>query len=302
MNFEVVRIEPVELEGPAELLEKNLMSPFAWRVDAEDDDDESKGELRVMVRAVPPDKTKGEESGRIWYGKGDPDGLIFRMQNQALITPGPSAEDIKGCEDPTVVQEADGCIVYYTGVEDDGNGHLCYVKGDGIENLTKHGIAHESTKTEKNTKEATVLRNDDDTWRLLFEYAQDGQSKIGLGFSDGPEGPWSEKPDPFSARPEKWDRYHLSTGPLLRTNPERPVMFYNGADKDADWQIGWVALSKDLGEEVERCDGPVIAKPAESDGSRDISFAASLVTKGDEIWLYFSKNDEKLFRATLKQV
>ena len=79
-------------------------------------------------------------------------------------------------------------------------------------------------------------------------------------------------------------------------------MFYNGANKDADWGIGWVALNKDLTTEVERCDGPVIAKPAKPDGSRDISFAASLVTKGDEIWLYYSKNDEELFRATLKQI
>lgn len=300
MDFEVVRIDPVKLEGPRELLEQNLMSPFAWRVG--DDEDEGEGQLRVMVRAVPPDKKKGEESGRIWYGKGRPDGLTFEMQDEALITPGPGDDDIQGCEDPTVVQETDDCIVYYTGVEKGGAGHLCYVKGDGIENLSKRGIAHKSSKTEKNTKEATVLRNDDDTWRLLFEYAHEGQSKIGLGFSDDPEGPWTEKPDPFSARPDKWDKYHLSTGPLLRTDPERPVMFYNGADKDADWGIGWVALTKDLTAEVERCDGPVISPPNDPDGSRDIAFAASLVMKGDEIWLYYSKNDEELFRATLKQI
>ena len=215
MNFDVVRIEPVRLEGPPELLDKNLMSPFAWTVGDGDD-----GELRALVRAVPPDKQPGEQSGRLWYGEGDAGGPVFRMQDQPLITPGPGAEDAMGCEDPTVVQVDDGYIVYYTGVEDGGAGNLCCLKGESIESLEKQGVALKSTRTDKNTKEATILRNDD-TWRLLFEYAHGGQSKIGLAFGAEPDGPWTEQADPFSARPDKWDKYHLSTGPLLRTDPER---------------------------------------------------------------------------------
>ena len=295
MDFEVIRTEPVRLEGPDELLRHNLMSPFAWRTDDE------AGELLMLVRATPPDKKKGEESGRIWFGRDAGDGLTFRMQDRALITPGPGDDDIKGCEDPTVVQDADGYVVYYTGVESGGGGHLCCATGPDVEHLTKRGVAHRSTQTEKNTKEATLLRGGGD-WRLLFEYAHDGRSRIGLGVGDALEGPWTERPDPFEARADSWDKWHLSTGPLLRTDPERPVMFYNGADKDADWAIGWVALTADLSGVIARCEHPVISPPAEADGSRDISFAASLVTSGDEIWLYYSRNDRRLFRATLKQV
>ena len=57
-GFEVDRIDDVALDGPEELLARNLMSPFAWRVQGD-------AGLMVLVRAVPPDKGDDEESGRI---------------------------------------------------------------------------------------------------------------------------------------------------------------------------------------------------------------------------------------------
>jgi predicted GH43/DUF377 family glycosyl hydrolase len=294
VKFNVKSIDPVQLKGPKALLDKNLMSPFTWRANDE-------GELLMLVRAVPPDRNDDEESGRIWLGQGSEDGLTFQMGESALITPGPSPDDIQGCEDPTVVLGADKCTVYYTGVEKGGKGHLCYLEGDKVTSLEKRGVAPDSTKSEKNTKEATVLRTGHETWNLLFEYAHGGHSKIGLATGKAAGGPWTEEKDPFKARRGKWDRWHLSTGPMLRTDPERPVMFYNGADKDVNWGIGWVALSPDLAHEVERCDEPLIALPPTKADVKAIVFAASLVTAGDEIWLYYSKNDCELFRATVKQ-
>jgi predicted GH43/DUF377 family glycosyl hydrolase len=293
MNFSVERIDDVVLDGPAELQAKNLMSPFVWR-----DGDEAG--LMALVRAVPPDKGPEEESGRIWYGRSGSDGLVFRMDETPLLVPGAHGDDALGCEDPTVARADDGYVVFYTGVDHDKNGHLLYATGAGMRSLEKRGVALPNTKGEKNSKEATVLRADG-RWRLLYEYSADGHSLISLTDGAGPAGPWVEQPDPFGPRPDKWDSWHLSTGPLLRSDPARPVMFYNGADKGADWGIGWVALSPDLCHVVERCDGPLIAPPADASGPRDISFAASVVDTEGTIWLYYSRNDRELKRATIRQ-
>ena len=217
-----------------------------------------------------------------------------------MLAPGADGDDALGCEDPTVVQTDGDYVVFYTGVDRDKNAHLLYATGADMRALQKRGVALPDTKGEKNSKEATLLR-DGDGWRLLYEYSRDKRSRIGLAHGGGLNGPWSEQPDPFEARPDKWDSWHLSTGPLLRSHPERPVMFYNGADEGADWGIGWVALSPDLKRVVDRCDGSLIAPPAEADGSRDISFAASVIETDGIIWLYYSRNNRELKRATIRR-
>ena len=293
MNFSVERIDDVVLDGPEELRARNLMSPFAWR----DGDDAG---LMVLVRAVPPDKGPDEESGRIWYGRSGSDGLLFHMDERPLIVPETHGDDALGCEDPTVVRTDDGYVVFYTGVDGDKNGHLLYATGADIRSLGKRGVALPNSKGEKNSKEATLLRIDE-RWHLLYEYSADGHSLISLTEAAGPAGPWNEQPDPFGPRADKWDSWHLSTGPLLRSDPDAPVMFYNGADKDANWGIGWVALSSDLARVIDRCDRPLIAPPTDADGSRDIAFAASVVDSEGTIWLYYSQNDRELKRATIRQ-
>lgn len=292
-GFTVERIDDVILDGPENLVTKNLMSPFVWRAPGD-------AGLLALVRAVPPDRASDEESGRIWYGHSGSDGLRFRMDDQPLIVPSLQGDDSRGCEDPTVVPTDDGYVVVYTGVNQAGDGHLMFAGGRNMRNLEKRGIAVPNFKGERNSKEATLLL-DDDRWQLLYEYSSQGHSLISLADGDGPAGPWSEKPDPFAPRPDKWDRWHLSTGPLLRTDPQRPVMFYNGADKDAHWGIGWIALSPDLGDVLDRCDGPLIAPPLDPSGPRDISFAASVVATEGTIWLYYSRNDRELKRATIRQ-
>ena len=293
MNFSIERIDDVVLDGPVELQVQSLMSPFVWR-------DGKDAGLMALVRAVPPDKGPDEESGRIWHGRSGSDGLVFRMDETPLLVPEAGSDDSLGCEDPTVARTDDGYVVFYTGVDGDKNGHLLYATGSDMRSLKKRGVALPNTKGEKNSKEATLLRTDG-RWQLLYEYSADGHSLISLTDGDGPAGPWNEQPDPLMPRPDKWDSWHLSTGPLLRSNLERPVMFYNGADKHADWGIGWVALSPDLKRVVERCDGPLIAPPDDADGPRDISFAASVVETEGTIWLYYSRNDRELKRATIRQ-
>lgn len=294
LGFTVERIDDVVLDGPAELLKRNLMSPFVWREGKD-------AGLMALVRAVPPDKGLDEESGRIWLGRSGSDGVVFRMDETPVLVPSDDGDDALGCEDPTVVQTDAGYVVLYTGVDRQKNGHLLYATGADIRSLEKRGVALPNSKGEKNSKEATLLRADD-RWQLLYEYSADGHSLISLTDGAGPAGPWDEQPDPFGPRADKWDSWHLSTGPLLRSDPERPVMFYNGADKSADWGIGWAALSPDLRRVTARCDGPLIAPPADADGPRDISFAASVVVTEGTIWLYYSRNDRELKRATIRQI
>jgi predicted GH43/DUF377 family glycosyl hydrolase len=291
--FAVSAIEPVEVAGPRELAACDLMSPFVWRT--------SGGGLSVLLRAVPGSRRPDDATGYIWHGECAEDGLRMRMDETPLIVPGPDDLDIGGCEDPTVVPTGEDCVVYYTGLDSRGDGQMLYCEGPDIRRLTKRGVALASSKTERNTKEAAVERTSDGHWRLFYEYSRDCRSRVGLAYGRGPHGPWSEQDDPFVARPESWDSWHLSTGPLLMTDPETPVMFYNGADRDAVWGVGWIAFDRDCTHVVARSAEPLIAPPQHRFDGRDISFAASAIQAEEEIWLYGTRNDRRLFRARVSR-
>lgn len=293
MRFAVKTIEQVELTGPEQLLRSDLMSPFVWRTQS--------GKLALLLRAVPPAGEEGAITGRIWYGKGDPDGLHFALDSTPLLAPGPGDLDILGCEDPTFVPATGSCVVYYTGLDANGSGQMLYASGPDIHALEKKGVALASSKTERNTKEASVEVTKDGQWRLFYEYAHDWRSRIGLAFGSAPCGPWKEQPDPFAARPDHWDNWHLSTGPLLMTDPNAPVMFYNGSDRNARWGIGWIVFARDCASIIERCDAPLIAPSEPGDRGHEISFSASVLQGDSEIFLYFSRNDRTLFRATIEK-
>ena len=295
-RFAVDTIEPVVLEGPEHLLKCQLMSPYVWRGKTE-------ANLSLLVRAVSQEhaETGKGVSGVIWYATGEEDGLRFQSGDNPLIEPGPAAFDIGGCEDPTVVPTEKDCIVYYTGLDESDAGQLLYAEGRDIASLHKAGIAHASSKSERNTKEATVARTQAGDWRLLFEYSDDCRSRIGLAIGDGPAGGWLDRPDPIVARDGKWDCWHLSTGPMLVDEPGGPLMFYNGSDQEPAWGIGWVVLSDDCLTQQARSEEPLIAPKWGDEGEREISFAASAIRHGDVIWLYFTRNDRALYRATIRR-
>jgi endogenous inhibitor of DNA gyrase (YacG/DUF329 family) len=158
---------------------------------------------------------------------------------------------------------------------------------------------------EGNIKEATVAQGADGRWRLFYEYArsmEDGiaASRIGMAIADRPEGPWQVVEDPFGIRPDAWDNWHLSTGPIFARPGEPPVMFYNGATLDARWRIGWVAFDADFTRVVDRCIEPLIVPPPPKLRSGiDIAFAASCLDRGHVIELYYSLEDRVLRRAAL---
>lgn len=286
--FEVLVVEPIRLTGAASLGGKKLMSPYVW--------EQAPGRFSMLLRVVDDD---ADTTGTLWSATGD--GLNFTLAERPTIQPGPEEVDIGGCEDPTLVHVGGDCLVYYTGVSSDGTAQLLYATGPTIAELRKCGVAHASTASDRNTKEAAVERRGD-RWVLLFEYSRDGHSRIGLATSVDPAGPWEEEHDPFRSRPGAWDGWHLSTGPLLIDEPGGPLMFYNGATKDGTWSIGWVRFNPDCSAPLARSEEPLIRAPAEGgpDG-RHIAFAASAVPAGASTWLYYTLNDRALYRATVRR-
>ena len=294
IDFVVDQIDAVTMTGNLVVSRRDLMSPYVWQ--------SAPGEFAMLVRAVPHPDECGD-SGTIWYAASR-NGLAFVASDHPVLSPGPKAEDIGGCEDPTPVIAPDGSVVvYYTGVDATRtHGEMLYACGPSVDQLKKRGIAMPSAPSEGNLKEATVDRTADGGWRMFYEYARDEASLIGLAVGDDPAGPWRHLPQPFAPRPDAWDAWHLSTGPLLTTDKDRPVMFYNGATHDARWRIGWIAFDAEYTKVVDRCIEPLIVPPPRNQRTdTDIAFAASVVLVDDLIWLYYSIDDKHLYRAIIRQ-
>lgn len=294
LDFSVEKTEPVSLAHPDALAGHALMSPYVWGL--------AEGGYGMLLRVVPPVDAPGFHTGSIWYAQSR-DGLHFTLDDAPVLAPGEDGLDQGGCEDPTLVLDGARVLVYYTGVDaDHSTGRLMLAAGPDLHHLEKQGVALASSKTAGNTKEATIDRTPDGGWRLFYEYAHADASRIGLAIGSGACGPWQEQPHPFSVRKQDWDSWHLSTGPLLTTDKERPVMFYNGATQDARWRIGWIAFDADYTRVVDRCIEPLIVPPPQPErGMTDIAFAASVIAQGDKAILYYSIADARLARAHIRR-
>ncbi len=295
LDFNVEEVQDLVIKGPDALTGRDWMSPYVWQ--------EPDGRLGLMLRAVPaPDKPR-TDTGQIWAGWSR-DGVTFDMCSAPSLIGGPEQDDIGGVEDPTVLRMDDGSyVVYYTGVASDmAHGELFYATGPSPDRLTKTAVALASTKSMGNTKEATVGRTADGHWRMFYEYAAEDASRVGLAVGDGVGGPWHEQPTPFMPREDGWDNWHLSTGPMLMDDPDQPVMFYNGATRDARWRIGWIAFSRDCLAVTDRCLQPLLTPPPVADRTdTDIAFAASVIAQDGVIWLYYSLEDRRLARARIRR-
>lgn len=294
VDFNVEQIDPITMTGNEPVSRRDLMSPYVWRTDD--------GRYAMLVRAVPRAGETGD-TGTIWYATST-DGLRFTATDTPILSPGPSDDDIGGCEDPTPVFNADGSVViYYTGVDATrSHGEMLYASGPSIDRLQKQGVAMPNTPSQGNIKEATVDRATGGGWRMFFEYARNDASLVGLATSAGVAGPWTGASDPFAPRTDSWDSWHLSTGPLLTRDKNRPLMFYNGATHDARWRIGWIAFDAEYTKVTDRCIEPLITPPpALERTATDIAFAASVVIVQDQIWLYYSLADAQLYRAIIRE-
>lgn len=292
-GFAVAEIESLELERRSPLAEMYTLSPFVWR---------QRPQYGLLLRAVNRSTIPAEKVARIYYGHSC-NGLRFIMGDHPVIAPGPGEDDKDGCEDPTLAIVDGTYYVYYTGWNQTfKRGQLLLAGGPDIEHLEKRGVALSSTAQCENPKEATIVPVADGTWRLFFEYAFGGASKIGIASAPAVNGPWRILDSFFDSRPERWDSWHLSTGPVLTTEPRRPVMFYNGATSEAKWRIGWAIFDETYTRIVARCEEPIITPPPPGKPSdTDIAFAASSVEEDDAIYLYYSIADKTMFRATVRR-
>ena len=221
------------------------MSPYVWR--------QADGRLGIMVRAVPPLDGPQTDTGVVWYGTSD-DGQRFGMTDAPVIAPGPGPEDEGGIEDPTVLRWHDDIVVYYTGVTaDHSTGQMLYAVGPSPTELYKKGVALASSKSKGNVKEgdgrahrrgqvAAVLRIRSRA-RVLDRHGH----RPGRGRAVGGRCRrlWlraSTRGTTGTCRPAR----------CCSTDPECPVMFYNGATRDARWRIGWVAFDRDCLKVVDR--------------------------------------------------
>ncbi len=292
-GFTVGDIDALELERTSPLAEMYTLSPFAWREDAK---------YGLLVRAVNRSEVAAEKIARVYYGHAG-DGLRFTMGDHPVIRPGPGEDDKDGCEDPTLAIVGGRYYVYYTGWNQSlKHGQLLLAAGPDVEHLEKRGIALPWKPQCENPKEATIVSVADGTWRLFFEHAVAGASKIGIASAPAVDGPWTVLHSFLETRPKRWDSWHMSTGPVLTTDPQRPVMFYNGATSQAHWRIGWVMFDENYTRIVARCEEPMITPPtSRSTGDTDIAFAASSIEEHDAIYLYYSVADKDMFRATVRR-
>lgn len=293
-GFDLERTELITYASSPELEGMYKLSPFVWR---------EHEHFELLLRVVNRSDDPARKVARIHRGI-SLDGLSFALGAHPVIRPGEDVQgspDSGGCEDPTVARTDGKYYVYYTGWNEHVKcGQLLLASGESLESLVKQGVALPSTAAERNPKEATIVRADDGSWRLFFEYAHDDRSKIGIAHAPNVTGPWTVGTQLFEAR-SGWDSWHLSTGPVVGGGDMLPVMFYNGATKAAEWRIGWVVFDRGFTRVVARCEDPIVI-PGErrSPEDTDIAFAASAVTDGQEIHLYYSVADRYGMRATLR--
>ena len=268
------------------------LSPFVWVAD---------GRRDILLRAVPRrDDNPCLKISEAWWGWSD-DGLRFTMDRAPCLWPDPDGPDRDGCEDPTVLVTDEGLRLWYSGWNAaDGVGRLMTAMGPSPDRLVKTGVALDSTEHFANPKEAEVRRTSQDDWALVFEYARDDGSRIGVARSASLAGPWREPADLLGVRADRWDCLHLSPGPIVTDPRGRPVMLYNGAGQGPSWRIGWARFSPDLQGVDARCDEPLVEPGDVPDGWTDIAFAASAVPIDGGVDLYYSVADRALKRASLR--
>ena len=294
-GFEVVSIAPMTMTRHNRLANMYVLSPYVWR---------DGGGFHLLIRAVPRrDDEPRLKMAEIWYGTST-DGRHFEMGEAPVIFPGPDLADLDGCEDPTV-DVRDGLLrVWYTGFNQKQEaGRLMLARGPDVARLAKAGVMIDSRPPGyANPKEATLVALGEERWRLFFEFARDGASLIGQADSGDLDGGWEDAADaPLTPRPETWDAWHLSAGPVIGEGSNRPVMFYNGATQDAQWRIGWAAFDKHYTKVTARSDDPLIVPDTVGEGATDIAFAASAVETDDGILLYFSQSDQDLRCALIRR-
>ncbi len=285
--------EPLILRRAPDLEPFYVLSPYVWK--------DATARYSMLVRVVNRDDDPHKKVARV-HNATSVDGLDFTMGDKAVIPPGATGDDDDGgCEDPTVVEEGGVYSVFYSGYSVGKNeATMLCASGRSLADLKKRGRVLPESDRYRNAKEATIVRGSDGLWRMFFEYSAENASKIGVATAPALEGPWTYEPCDFPARPNLWDSWHLSAGPIVGQNSSAPTMLYNGATQAAHWRIGWATFDTAYREIRERCEAPLVEPSDVAGDATDIAFAASAVEHEGMVWLYYSVSDQRLMRAVLR--
>jgi len=279
-TLRILETTRVAFERDHDVAKMYTLSPFVWR---EDD------EYRLLLRCVPHAENPALKISSIFYGRGSK-GDHFRIEPRPVLAPDTEL-DSGGCEDPTVCRFENAYHVFYSGWNEEvRDGNLLVAWGPSVHRLEKRGKALPPNAYFEKCKEATVVRRADGMWLMFFEYSHDGRSQVGTATAPSLRGTWTYGPALFESRADRWDSWHLSTGPIVGDGT-KPVMFYNGADRDGTWRVGWLRFDAEYSRVEERGDEPLFTPERMSGGFRDVAFASSALLEGEHCRLYYTVAD-----------
>ncbi len=279
----------IEIERAEELESHYTLSPYVLP---------STEGYQVLLRLVNRSDDAEEKVSRVHAGTSR-DGTTFVLSDTPVLEPDDMMEDSGGCEDPTVAVADGQYVIFYSGYSRETRAsYMLGATGSKLERLTKRGPVF-ADPAYQNPKEAAVVRTSTG-YRMFFEYAADGHSKIGVADAPAIGGPWTFAPTPLEARAGCFDAYHMSPASAVRLNDGRVVFFYNGSTQKIAWRIGWATMNADATEILERSDEPLISPAEVEDGDSDIAFAAStVIVEPNYVWMYYSVSDRVLKRRTM---
>ncbi len=206
-------------------------------------------------------------------------------------------DDAGGVEDPTVVADGDRLTVFYSGWNPVAQrSTLLRAEGPAAGRLTKCGPIFDGDAPQ--AKEPALVRRDSG-WTMFFETEREASCNASAT-APALDGPWVIGADVLQPRPGRFDSWHLSPVAFTAAPDGSRVLIYNGADRNAQWQIGWCVLSSDCSRVLYAADQPIVRATRDAPDQRELVFGASIVERNDVLDLYYSIGDTDPTRATLR--
>lgn len=224
-----------------------------------------------------------------------------------------NSEDVLAVEDPTIVELDGKKYVFCTAVKpkEGTNGVLAaieVVSGIDLKNIEDKKqiiirpdeVGKELGRKVDMVKEPEFIRLKDNTWVVLYEFADGQTSRIGMARSVNLTGPYRNHQLLMDTRNQGWDCQHISPGPIMITSRGDIIMLYNGRgpknmnDQTPMWSIGSVIIDADKGSIIEgtRSEKPIIVPPEEiGPNNQLIAFSNSIIAS--EQRLYYTVADKR---------
>lgn len=224
-----------------------------------------------------------------------------------------NSEDILAVEDPTIVELDGKKYIFCTAVKPkEGNEGVLtaieVVSGIDLQNIDDNkqivirpsDVEKEMNRNVDMVKEPEFIRLHDNTWIILYEFADGQKSRIGIAQSTNLIGPYRNHRLLMDTRDQGWDCQHISPGPIMKTSGGDIIMLYNGRgpkninDQTPMWSIGSVIIDPNKGSLVEgtRSEKPIIVPPEEiGPNNQLIAFSNSIISK--EQILYYTVADKR---------